>query len=308
MTIVSLEGNAGAGKSTFMYSAPTPMVVCAFDAGSIRALYGAMHEMFTGIDIQIVPYPHLFAEQPLTKELMPMVKKSWKRNDGKAITIYMLPEPIQMGAKLNGIRYLWNAFKLIVDAALDDLEVPTVGIDTGTIMRQVAADAFLEKLQSNPKTADREQLIQIEWGKGANGPSEEIYSKAKQVSEYQSMMGEQKHLIVTHHLTDVYVKSVGKDGEQVSIPKLKSDGLTPYEQLKGLGSTYTQVDYALRMELVDVAGKSAGEIDTVIESTFMKAGTDLSLRNKKFRNLTWDTLADTVNGNLAPQAQVKKRG
>lgn len=304
MTIISLEGNAGVGKSTLMYSAPTPMIVFAFDAGSIRALYGAMHHLFTGIDIQIVPYPHKFMEQDVSKELLPMIKQYWKRNDGKAITIYMLPEPIQMGGKLNGLRYLWQEFQLLIDAALDDLEIPTVGIDTGTIMRQVAADKYLETLQAAGK--DRDQLIQIEWG-NANGPCEEIYGRAKNISDYQSLVGGVKNLIVTHHLTDVYYKAIVK-GEEVSVQKLKPDGMTPYEKLKGLGNTYTHVDYALRMELADVPGKTAGTMDTVIESTFMKAGTDLSLRNKKFQNLTWDTLADTVNGNLAPQAQVKKRG
>lgn len=304
MTIVSLEGNAGSGKSTLMYSAPTPSVIMAFDAGSIRALYGAMHTLFTGIDIQIVPYPHMFLEQDVSKELLPMIKQYWKRNDGRAITIYMLPEPIQMGGKLNGLRYLWNEFQMLVDAALDDLEIPTVGIDTGTIMRQVAADAYLEKLQASGK--DRESLLQIEWG-NANGPCETIYNKAKNISDYQSLVGGVKNLIVTHHLTDVYFKTIVK-GEEVSVQKLKPDGMTAYEKLKGLGNTYTQVDYALRLELADVPGKKAGEMDTVIESTFMKAGTDLSLRNKKFRNLTWDMLADVVNENLAPQAQVKKRG
>ncbi len=299
-TILSLEGNAGVGKSTLMYSAPTPMVVLAFDAGSNRALYGSMHTLFTGIDVQIVPYPHRFMEQDVTKDLMPMVRQYWKRNEGKAITVYMLPEPIQMGPKLEGVRYLWNEFKLLVDAALADPEIPTVGIDTGTIMRRVAIDWHLETLQATPNGKDRLQLLQIEYGK-PNDQVRAVYATAQNICEYAAMTGGQKNFIVTHHMDDVYVMKPNARGEMESFA-------TGQEQLAGLKDTYRYVDVALRLEKSQVAGSKAGTQMSVIDGEFMKCGYDLSLEHQKIKNPTWDSLVEMVNTNLAPQAQVKKRG
>lgn len=297
--ILSLEGNAGVGKSTFMYSAPTPMVVCAFDAGSNRALYGAMHTLFTGIDVQIVPYPHMFMEQPVNKDALPLMQKWWKRNDGKAVTVYMLPEPIQMGPKLDGVRYLWNEFKLLVDEALADPEIKTVGVDTGTIMRRVAIDWHLETLQATPNGKDRLQLLQIEYGK-PNDQVRAVYATAQNICEYASMTGQVKNFIVTHHMDDVYVLKPNASGVMESYA-------TGQEQLAGLKDTYRYVDVALRMEKSQVAGAKAGTQMSVIDAEFMKCGYDLSLEHGKIRNPTWDTLAEMINGNLAPQAQVRKR-
>lgn len=297
--ILSLEGNAGVGKSTLMYSAPTPSVILAFDAGANRALYGSMHSLFEGVDIQIVPYPHLFAEQPISKSLMPMVRKSWKRNEGKAVTVYMLPEPIQMGPKLDGVRYLWNEFKLLVDEALADPKIKTVGVDTGTIMRRVAIDWHLETLQATPNGKDRLQLLQIEYGK-PNDQVRAVYATAQNICEYASMTGQVKNFIVTHHMDDVYVLKPNASGVMESYA-------TGQEQLAGLKDTYRYVDVALRMEKSQVAGTKAGTQMSVIDAEFMKCGYDLSLEHGKIRNPTWDTLAEMINGNLASQAQVRKR-
>lgn len=297
--ILSLEGDTSAGKSTLMYTGPLPMVVGAFDAGSIRALYGTRWHTFDGIDIQQVKWP------PPVDD-MNAVKAFWKRNNGRAITIYMLPQELQTSQLLQGNRVLWNVFTKVITNAIMDKDIKTVGVDTMTIARRVAADSYLETLQNTPATASRVQLLEVEWGK----PGDYIrtcYTTAQNQAETFAQMGVQKHFVVTHHLTEQRVDKVNSRGEKESHVILDVTG-KPLWQLEGLRNTYRFVDVALRLAKKQIPHPvTAGAKLTTIIGTYMKCGYDISLEGQEILSPTWDSLANALNTNLHPMAQIELR-
>lgn len=284
-----------------MYSAPLPIVVLSFDAGVNRALNGKMWRLFENVDVEVVQYPPVV-------DMMDMgaTRKRWVRNNGKAITIYLLPEPAQIaGAKLAGVRELWNHFVGLYNAALLDNKIKTVGIDTATIARQVAANSYLEELQ---QTQNRQQLIQIEYAK-PNNMVRSIYTRAQNQLEVTGDLGVEKHVIISHHLDDRRRDMLNSKGEQVSILVQDSAGNT-VQDMDGLRKTYNFVDVALRVEqgMVPDVFNPKGPATPGVIGTYMKQGFDLSAVGRKIYNPTWDTIAADLNQGLSPKAQIELRG
>lgn len=297
---LSLEGNQASSKSTILYSGPLPIVVCSFDAGVNRALNGKMWRLFQNIDIEVVQYPP-------TMDVMDMTatRKKWIRNNGRAITVYLLPEPAQIaGAKLSGVRELWNIFTGLFNAALLDNNIKLVGIDTATIARRVAADAYLEELQ---QTSNRQQLIQIEYAK-PNDMVRAIYTRAQNQLEVTGDAHVEKHVVLTHHLDDRRREMLNAKGEQVSIIVQDSKG-NAVQDMEGLKKTYNFVDVAIRLEqgMVPIMFDPKKQEPGVI-GTYMKQGFDLSAVGKVIYNPTWDTIAADLNTGLSPNAQIPLRG
>ena len=263
--LVAIEGEEGCGKTTLAYTAPRKVVGFAFDMGVERALYGGKHgELFKELSIQVVPY--------ITGNTEPV---SWDNYD---ITIYELPQPIQLDTTLiKGAIDLWDRFIQLLVKALKDEQVRSVVVDTMTVARRVKADAYLEGLQANvqPGNKPRERLLQIEWG-ATNDAIRGIYTTAA---------GVKKNLIAVHHLTDERKETIDKGG-------VVTQALTGQRILEGLSQTYRFVDIAIR----NAKDKAS------IQTTFRKCGYNLGMEGLLVTDPTWDKLSqvieDTLGGSL----------
>ena len=210
---LSIEGDEATAKTTFAYTAPTPIVGFSFDLGSERAIYGTkFDDYFKGLDIQI---------------------NNWKSKAsklGKDITIWEMPIPVQLDpAHMIGMSELWQWFMQKMVEACGNDDVRTIVVDTMTLARSLASDAHLQSLQT--KNTDRKQLLQIEW-KDPNGKIQAIW-------DYTRALG--KNMIGVHHLKDDYKEFVNSKGEKESVN-------VGTKSLEGLKTTHRIVDIAIRNE------------------------------------------------------------
>lgn len=291
--IISLEGETSTWKSSFIYSAPPPIVCFAFDAGAARALDGANWKMFKDLDKEVLTT----FEGP---DAVQWHKDKWHRNGGKNITIYYLPDPIQTGLKVAGMTELWQKFTGLAVLSLMDMEVATTAVDTMTLARRAAINSHLQHVQI--ATPSRVQLLQVEYGK-PNDQVRSVYGTAQNQVEVANARGVQKHFIVTHHMQD---KRVQKGTESHVVTDIMGN---PVREFEGLTNSYRFVDLAVEMKKVQfddpfVPGKKL----TTVVGKINKCGYDLSLEGTEVLNPTWDTLITKVNTNLSPTAQIELRG
>ena len=269
--LLAIEGEEGCGKTTLAYTAPRRLVGFAFDMGVERALYGGKHgELFKDTKIQIVPY----GKDPTTVS-------SW---DGYDLTIYELPQPIQLDTILVvGAKELWDYFLFLLVKALKDDGVRSIVVDTMTVARRVKADAYLEGLQANtqPNRQPRERLLQIEWG-ATNDAIRGIYT---------TLAGVKKNLVAVHHLTDERKETIDGAGKVIQ-------SLTGQRILEGLTQTYRFVDVAIRNEKL----QWTDEKDPKVQTVFRKCGYNLGMEGFAIANPTWNLLSqvieDTLGGSL----------
>lgn len=296
--IISLEGNAGFGKSSFMYTAPLPIVSGAFDAGVERALFGSRWKQFEGIDIDIIKYP-----PDMTN--MNWHKAHWQRNEGKSITVYLFPQPVQSSYALGKVRKLWNDSTMILNEAIMDPRVATVGFDTMTIARRIAADAYLEDLQNKPGGQNRSNLIEVEWGRPGD-MIRNLYSTAQNQAESFANVGIKKNFVMTHHLVPIRDNVPDHTGALHSVVRYDSHH-NPYEHLEGLANTYRFVDVAMRFADGLIEDPFTGVKSLGVIGEFMKCGYDLSKKGTKFEITNWDGLARYLNADLHPRGRIPLR-
>jgi hypothetical protein len=259
--ILSLEGDEATGKSALAYTGPLPIVGFGFDFGAKRAIYGGLYlKFFKDLKIEMVPY---------VKDTNPEAFDHWHRN---AITVYELPQPVQLGTtRIKGCREMWRYFIILIAKAMSDPGVKTVVVDTMTVARRVKADAHLQELQENPKQgeAPRVRLLQVEWGP-PNDAMRQLYTTAS---------GLEKNFVGIHHLTAERQQHINSKGEVEQI-------LTGNKLLEGLNGTYRFVDVALRM--TKVRGKG-------VTASMEKCGYNLVIEGTKKENPCWDDVVDWVN-------------
>ena len=263
--ILSIEGEPKTGKTTLALTAPLPIVAFSFDLGLERAIYGTEHEKhFAGLDIKVNKY-------------------GAKAETGADITIYQLPEPIQLDSNLVvGCLELWEYFIKLVAATIQDSSIRTVVVDTMTLARRVKADAYLQKLQQDAisqKQAPRRNLLQIEYG--------QVNEAIRQIFAICDSTG--KNLVATHHLRDHYVPQV-RDGLRETVP----DGTL---ELEGWNDTYKNVDVAIRNE------KKGKEI----ASTIQVCGYALDLEGRSIGNCTWDKLITLIAASTGERIPFDRR-
>lgn len=283
------------------------MVVAAFDAGSIRALYGSRWKLFEGVDIEVNKYPYpTFTDKP-------SLRAHWNRNNGKAITVYLLPEPLQTGSRVRGCSELWNDFMKLFNLALEFDEVKTIGVDTMTLARRIANNSHLQDQQwSKP---DKLTLGEFEYTR-PNDLCRSLYMQVQNLSENRLVTGKEKHLVVVHHLRPIYVNRV-VDGvtKSVVLTQRQPNGSDEVQyEMEGLTGTYRFVDVAIRMEKFlwedqDEAPVNGRRIKhTGVRGTFRKCGFNLSLEQTQLISPTWDTIARVINKELHPRAKIELRG
>ena len=266
--LLSIEGEEATGKTVLAYTAPLPIVGFSFDLGSERALYGTQFEKhFKGLDIQTNKYTG--------KNTIGML--------GKDITIWELPQPVQLDSNMiAGCLEQWAFFIGKVGEALQDTKVRTLVVDTMTLARRLKADAYLQELQEKGKNDEkpRKQLQQIEYGH-ANDSIRNIYTACQ---------GLGKNLIAIHHLTDEYKPGILPNGTAGSVASGK-------RILEGLAQTYRYVDVAIRME--KVGKKLTGVVN--------KCGYNLDLEGERMDDLTWDRLVNRVMLSLEDRIKLGTR-
>ncbi len=274
--IVSVAGEAKTGKSTFAYTAPRKIVGFSFDIGVRRALYGVKHKQFEGLDIEIIPWV-----QPVAKPKDPGAFKAevleravWGDHD---ITIYELPESVQLTEVKIGVREQWQAFLTLYQTALQDPLVRTVVLDTASLARRAAADAWLQELQEGEPDVKkkRKQLIQIEWGK-PNDAIRNIYSLTAATGT---------NLIVVHHLKD---ERRGSGNDSVVTGNRIPEGLNDSERFWDVGIR-TKVDRKNEVSLIyDVCGYN------------------LSLQKTPVAGDTWDAMVNQIDGSLGNRLDLER--
>lgn len=266
--LISLEGDAGTGKTTLAYSAPLPIAGFAFDMGWERALYGKKHEeLFKGLNIKVVQYdPSKIEPDPLDAD----------------ITIYELPQPIQLdGMKLHDYSQLWTYFIIRLGEAFRDRSLRSIVIDTATTARRVKADSHLENIQKTEEGKGRVQLIQIEYGK-VNDSMRNVYTTSQ---------GTRKNLIACHHLTDERKEALNDKGQMVQV-------LTGRRILEGMVRTEQFMDVSLLMRK-DGKGGTIGK--------WLKCGYNLSYEGQEVPNPTWDSLVNAIEMATGDVLQLEHR-
>ena len=270
--LVSIEGDAKTGKTTFLYTAPLPIVSFSFDMGIERAIHGVkFEEWFKDCKMQVIPY--IVGAEPVP---------AWADYD---ITIYELPPPIQLqGIRVVGFAALWDYFIQLVVAAITDPTVRTIGIDTMTLARRVRADAFLESLQVKAERENkdiRERLTQFEWAV-PDGDIRNLYATCE---------GYKKNLVTIHHLTDERTDGIDKDG------RIVQGMLTGKRILEGLKNTDRLVDTGLRFSIKDKQPLA----------TFVTCGNNLSLEGVSLASPMWDTVMQVIEDTLGGTIEFERR-
>ena len=148
--ILSIEGEAGSGKTTLAYTAPRKVVGFSFDLGAHRAINGLKYDdFFADSTVSHVEYkPSGFHPVNDTAKFLAAAKEKidWPDHD---ITIYELPEPVQLTNRTLGCRQLFSYFLVLFGNAVQDDAVRTIVIDTATLARRVASAAYLQELQES---------------------------------------------------------------------------------------------------------------------------------------------------------------
>jgi hypothetical protein len=268
---VSVQGENLSGKSTFLLTAPTPLVAFAFDLGYQRALYGGKRGLFKDLKIQVIEYDQ--------HKLDP--KAEWTGYD---ITIYKLPNPIQMDSiEVRGKRELYAYFNTRVGLASADPDVLTCSVDTMSAARRVRADAHLQSLQekaTRERTTMRERLTQIEYG-GPNDAIRDIYNNFEAL---------EKNLVTSHHLQDEREDRMRetRDGRQEMVSVN-----TGRRILEGLSKTHDLVDVAMEFKGVP-SGGIGGDREFHVMAKFLKCGLVPELKDTEMVDPTWDSLMSWI--------------
>lgn len=293
--ILSIEGEAGSGKTTYAYTAPRKVVGFSFDLGAYRALNGLKYDdFFADSKVAIVDYEptdlHPVAD---TAKFTAAVKKKivWPKHD---ITVYELPEPVQLTNRVLGCRQLFSYFLVLFGNAVQDDEVRTIVIDTATLARRVASAAYLQELQETALAKGskedelRKQLLQIEYGH----PNDMIRNI------YTLMKGVKKNLVMIHHLGDEYKPFLDpKTGQMES----QRTGKRIYE---GMRESDRLWDVGLRASEVATKPKNGGDY---YEFEYVKCGYNPMLKGTRAAGNNWNTMVAQIDGSLGGRSDLEKR-
>lgn len=277
--ILSISGEAKSGKTTFAYTAPKKVVGFSFDIGADRALYGVKYEQFKDLAIDIIPWvkPEHHPTDGSTFRDEILERRCWADND---ITIYQLPQQIQLTDVVIGARQQWQAFLVLYQTALLDESVRTIVIDTASLARRSVADAWLQELQENDPAKKRKQLIQIEWGK----PNEAI----RNIYSLTAATG--KNLVVVHHLKDERRTVTNRSGQVDSVP-------TGKRILEGLGESERFWDVGIRTKKTP-----KGTIELIYEV----CGYNISLEKTQVAGDVWDDMVKQIDMSLGNRLKLER--
>ena len=280
--ILSVSGEAKTGKTTFGYTAPLTIVGFSFDIGADRAIKGIKYDYFKDLD----EAGEIDIQRWVTPEHKPSEGAKFKNEitdritwHDHSISIYEFPTQVQITDRVVGVREQWQAFLTLFQTACLDDKVRTVVIDTGSLARRVAADAWLQTIQEDTDPA-RKQLIEIEWGK-PNQAIRDVYNLARACD---------KNLIMIHHLRDERKPRANARGQIEFLP-------TGKREYEGLRESDRIWDVGIRTK------KTGGNISFEYET----CGYNLALENSPVAGDTWDTMVAQIDGSLGNRIGFERR-
>lgn len=303
---VSVEAEVKQGKSTFVYTAPPPIVGFQWDQGVEGALFGKYSldkGLFDDYNVEVLDY-----DPALLDDYRSKITAITARD----IFIFNLPALIQLSpTQYEGASELWRYHQELLYTAQHTKAVRSIVEDTMTAAKGTAADAHLENEQRDRNTrilraqehnmirgqvpwdvpSPRLSLIQIEYGK-PNSWVRDIYPSTK---------GAGKNLLVTHHLTDERESYVDRDGSV-------KERLTGKRVLDGVSRTYGLIDIALRFERTRIKNPmNEKEFINAVQAKFIWCRWNLDLEGEVLNNPTWDTLMKAVELSLNSRVSLPRR-
>lgn len=169
---------------------------------------------------------------------------------------------------LHGYQAAWKAFVDQLDEDLQNESVKTVVIDTGSKLRALIRDAFLEYRQG--ERPGKKTLDQIEYA--------EPNRRTEDVMEAPRVAG--KHLVVVYHETDEYAPVIGPDGQVV---RDENNSVKREQTGKKIPNGYTHAedasDWIFRTHLND---------DRMPTANLLKSPYGLDLVDQEFKWLTYE--------------------
>lgn len=245
--ILAIWGEEKTGKSALALSFPDPLVHFDFDYGYDRvadSTYG--HKLINGRSITTNPY-----------------------------TL-----PVQFGGrKMEGAKELWLKFLKDYLKALEDKEVKTIALDTGTQVWEVDKSGFLQERQERDVAAGkvpREAILQIEYGE----------PNARMRSIYNAARGYKKHLVVTHYSRDEYRPRLNPQSgmmESASTGKL---------QLAGFGETPNMVDLVIYTYKVEKGKIDSPDYSQQLWGVITTSGLGIELCGNIIQDVTYEKIVN----------------
>jgi hypothetical protein len=251
---IVLWGEIKTAKTTFALTAPMPLVHLDFDQSLDRALWR---------------FPHLKCiklDSPVSAEAMDTAAQTYD------VIAIQYRQPIKWpGTAPKGFMDFENEVANDLRIAYENPTVKTIGIDTGTLMWNVATQAHLERVQRRSTEKDRQSLIQIEYSR----PNADMRAFLEAARIHR------KNLVSIHHVGGLYKETLVRERkESVRV----GDTWDGWNRIGGLADVKPQLD------AVDIRqGKSdlpILHIDT--------CGLTLSAENVEVP-LDFDTLLNTIN-------------
>lgn len=135
----------------------------------------------------------------------------WKQlvDAGKALRPRRVSIPVKSltkrWAKLEGHIQAWIDLQELLEKDYEDDAIQTIVFDTGTKIRQMAIDSFLEFRQNQAGDRDKKTLDVLEYAE-PNRRTEETMTGPKRAG---------KNLVVVYHDTDEYLPKLDEDGKVV---------------------------------------------------------------------------------------------
>lgn len=283
--IVALDAEPKSYKTSTMLSGPLPIVALCYDLGYERAIYGVHSpELLKGVDFDtnkhIVPY--VPGQSPGNIALM--AKAKWK-NRPQGLTIFECPLPLQdLMGPVKGMKEVLDYSQIIAGEVIKDktLHEGTLAVDTATLLREFAADAHLQNVQKNDSS--RVQLIQIEYGK--------VNDKVRDL--FNAIKASGMNCIVTYHMTDERVRTIGDRGQVTMEP-------TGKRIPKGVVDRDKYIDIALYL-YNEGSPKSPKP-----KAKFILCGFNETLIDDTFDNPTWNRIISRVEVTLGGRIKFIRR-
>lgn len=193
---------------------------------------------------------------------------------------------VKRWAKLEGYIEAWKQFVTLLEADLLNDHIATIVFDTGTVVRGLAVDGFLEFSQ-NAKP-DKKTLDQYEY-REPNRRTEDVMGAPKRAG---------KDLVVIYHETDEYSPRLDsktqlpmrdEQGNVVRIP-------TGYKVPDGYGRAESDADWVLhsgsRLEEYKINGMKQSKLGPVPYVTIMKSPYGLDFYGDEIK---WPSYAKLMN-------------
>lgn len=174
--LIGLYGDIKTGKTSFMLSMPKPLVDFDFDQSFDRAAVRALHQEGG------LTYKKVMPDEDLTDDIL----------NSYDIIVRCYDMPLKLpGMPLEGFVDIWEG-KLIPEflMTLNNPNIKSVGIDTGTLFWTIDHQAQLERVQRESSNKIRQRLLPVEY--------------ARPNTEARSLLGavrnKRKNLVALHHV------------------------------------------------------------------------------------------------------------